>query len=98
MAGFQETSGIPAQVMTMSLTPQIVPLDRSQTNYYFFLESDDVCFIRTGMDNMAAAEADIPVPPGAYGTKRRGNHTQLAFYARTGAGKLTIAYGTEDDK
>lgn len=95
MATFQEASGIPAQVIPITTTAQVFTLDTSRPHYYFLLESDDICYVRTGGDMAQASDADIPMAPGSYGTKRRGNHTRISVKSRSGNGTLTIAYGSE---
>lgn len=97
MAAFQEASGIPAQVIPITTTAAVFPLDTTRPHYYFLLEADDICYIRTGMADARAEDADVPIAPGSYGTKRRGNHVNISVKSRTGTGTLTIVYGSEVD-
>lgn len=95
MSTFQPAN-VPTQKVTLTATPTKVLINSNYPHFYLVNDCDEVAFVRWGDSSIAEADADIPLPPGSFGTQRRGNATHLVFRNKTGmTGDLYIVYGTE---
>lgn len=90
-------ANIPTQAIALTGTSTVIPLsDTSQPCMLLTVDCDEIVFARWAGATMDPASADIPLPPGSFGTQRRGSATHIAVKTKTGKlGTLYITYGTE---
>jgi len=95
MSTFQPAN-VPTQKISLTGTAAKFPLNTDYPHFYLVNDCDELALVRWGQESIDVSQADIPLPPGSYGTQRRGNASHMVAKNKTGlTGDLYIVYGTE---